>query len=112
MGLNRIGMVKKNYYKSKEENLEPADNLVLTLDWFTDKHFRFRSKDVKEELVKARLQNIDKSSLKFDRTKIGKKERLVVHRKPDYGMEDAVFDKEISMPRNLVDRKKQVKYRG
>lgn len=105
MNTYRIGLVKENTAEATRPGMNPSDKLVMTLDWFKDKYFDFRKESVQKEFVKARLENIDSEELGFENVDVEKKERIMVHKKPSYKMEDAVFDEKIVVPKNLRTKK-------
>jgi len=98
--------VKENTAEATRPGMNPSDKLVMTLDWFKDKYFDFRKESVQKELVKARIENIDSEELGFKNVDIEKKERIMVHKKPNYRMEDAVFDETVVVPKKLENQER------
>lgn len=95
----------------EEKNNEKGSGFIknhqfYSLKWFKNPAFnKSKSLEERKAFIRKKLSEVDLSERKFGKI-FDEKERVIVNVQGKYGVDNAIFDEEMSMPDNLIDSNK------
>lgn len=104
----KLTMVKEHRETGEEhkDNYLQHGNNFVGITFFDSPSFHNMSSSAKKKVVKNILKTKKRSDISH-KYSIGKKERLIVNETGYYGLDKAIFDGKVKMPKHLVDNRKR-----
>jgi hypothetical protein len=108
----RVTIMKTKTVEKQFENDNGKRNMFLNITKpFSNSNFENLTDSEKKRFVKGFLKTVSRINLRSS-VELEKKERIIINPDGEYGLDNAVYDKETKLPSHLVDKKQGKTVRG